>query len=249
MTKKKVGLILPAFNEESYLEKSIANIEKGVENFPQFDFTIYPVDDMSSDNTFDRLIEWQKNSKHAVVASRNSRNMGVAQSLKKIYDIMTTLDEDYILKTDMDSDFDQSIVLDRLLPYIEQGEPIVAGVRWREITIEENAYEVQRRNEILAVIKSEFNITELDPPSVGSQLYEISHLEMLMKHPFVKAYERRWGFEFLLDLLSAKIVGKHPPIVKIEKGQYDPLRRPKDKVDAQYNAYLKIIEELRGVEV
>lgn len=243
--KKNIGLILPAYNEEGNLEKSIKNIEKGMSKFPYYKFSVYPVDDNSTDNTYKRLVEWQVNSKYEIIATKNSKNMGVAQSLKNMYGVIAYVGEDYILKTDMDSDFDQSVVLERLLPYVESTEKIVAGVRWREITKEENAYEVTRRNEVLEVLKREYGVTELDPPSVGSQLYEVNHLRKLMNHPYAVGYDRRWGFEFMLDLLSAKLEGKHPPIVKIEKGQYDPARRPKEKVDAQYTTYLQIMKELK----
>jgi len=118
-------------------------------------------------------------------------------------------------------------------------------VRWREITKEENAYEVLRREDILKVLNEEIGIKGLDPPSVGSQFYRKEFLNKLLEIPIVKNYEKRWGFELLLDLVSVKL-GINLYIVHIEKGNYVPSRRQKEKVDAQYDSYIEIIAQLNN---
>ena len=49
----------------------------------------------------------------------------------------------------------------------------------------------------------------------------------------------------LLDLLTIKL-GKKLEIVNIEDGRYDVSRRPKEKVDDQYNCDIEIISLLTG---
>ncbi|MBW2972925.1 glycosyltransferase [Candidatus Woesearchaeota archaeon] len=243
--KKKIALVLPAFNEEKGIASSLLNIRAGICEFPQHDFKLFPIDDASSDNTYEAIQHWGRVYELKLRPFKNQQNMGVAQSLKKMYKIIAKTDVDFIIKTDLDSDFNQRIVLEELVPYCDTDEKIVAGVRWREITPEENAYEVERRNDILKILEEELGVTELDPPSVGSQFYSRGHLETLLEQPMVQAYDKRWGFELLLDLVSAKI-GVKAPVVRIEKGQYDPARRPPEKVDGQYNAYIEIVAALIG---
>ena len=244
---KTIGLVLPAYNEEATIEQSFSNIKKGINLFPQHDFILFPIDDGSTDNTAREFHRCGKKFRLDYQPFIFSKNIGIAQVLKKDLSVLafgwTNLD--YILKTDLDSDFDQSLVLKKLLPYVENDVPIVAGVRWREISPEENAYEVERRDDILGVLERELGITELDPPSAGSQLWERNHLANLLVQPQVVDYKKRWGFELLLDLVSSKL-GSPAPVVKIENGQYDPARRPAEKVRAQYDTYLEIIGELVG---
>lgn len=245
MKDENIALVLPAFNEESGIERALRNVKSGINLFPQYNFTLFTVDDGSSDNTSEAIAHWSEFLDLNLSPSRNDVNIGIAQTLKKTYREVVQTDNDFIIKTDLDSDFDQRIVLERLVPYVLSDEQIVAGVRWREITIEENAYEVERRKDVLRILREELNVRKLDPPSIGSQFYRKEHLIYLLNDPMVGSYDKRWGFELLLDLVSAKL-GFVAPVVQIEKGNYDPLRRPREKVDAQYNSYIEIIADLKG---
>ena len=245
--KKTIGLVLPAYNEEATINQSFFNIKKGINLFPQHNFILFPIDDGSTDDTAKEFHHCGQKFGLDYQPFIFIQNRGVAQVQKEALSVLVFgwNNLDYILKTDLDADFDQSIVLEKMIPYIEKNAKIVAGVRWREITPQENAYEVQRRDDILKILKSELSIAELDPPSAGSQLYERNYLTNLFLQPVITSYKKRWGFEFLLDLVSSKL-GTPAPVVKIENSQYDPARRPAEKVRAQYDIYLEIIGELVG---
>lgn len=245
---KRVAVVLPAVNEEDVLEKSFANVKKGMILFPQYEFQLFPIDDGSTDNTFNAMLEWCFEYDLPAVIHRNPKNIGVAATVHEAYvRILSQCNPDYFMKTDLDADFNQQTVFERLMPFMANGADAVAGVRWREIKREENSYEVDRRDDMLRILKEEFGITEFDPPAAGSQLYSRRAMSRLLDQPMIRNYNRRWGFDVAMPLLARKL-GFGAPVVKIENGSYDPKRRPKEKVDAQYNAYVEIVSDLTGKE-
>jgi glycosyltransferase involved in cell wall biosynthesis len=252
MKQARIGLILPAYNLEADVAQSFSRIAAGVAEFPQHEFVVYAVDDGSTDSTYATLQEAQAHSNFSGSILRNETNLGLVQTLKNTYQIALDDAVTHILKTDLDADFDQQQVLRRMVPYIERGIPIasagtqvVAGVRWREITEQENTYEFERRVDILRVLDAELGIRELDPPSCGTQLYEATALNHILAHPRIVAHTQRWGLDFLIPLV-AKSEHMAVAITRIEKGRYDPARRPADKVRAQYDTYLEVIGSLVG---
>jgi glycosyltransferase involved in cell wall biosynthesis len=242
---KRVAVILPAFNEANGLEKSFRNIRNGMKEFPECDFKLFPLDDASTDGTYDAMLRLCADYGLPAIFHRNRQNIGIAATVHEAY--IRILDKhrpDYFLKTDLDADFNQQTVFKRFMPFVVNGADAVAGIRWRTITREENSHEVDRRDDMLRILKEEFGLTEFDPPSAGSQLYSQRAMERLLDQPMIRDYNRRWGFDVAMPLLARKFFSA--PVVKIENGSYDPKRRPKEKVDAQYNAYVEIVGRLTG---
>ena len=244
---KKIALVLPAYNEEQGIAAALGNVARGMGHFPDYTFELFPIDDGSQDNTF-RVIEAQGQALGLNChPHKNPENQGLVRTLKYTYEriLADHHDVDYILKTDLDADFDQERVLQRLLPYIDDYVDVVAGIRWREITREENAYEFERRTEIFKILTDELGLSKLDPPSAGSQLYTREAAQQIFAHPTVENYDKRWGLDFLVPLV-ARSLDLDVEISAIENGSYDPGRRPEDKVRLQYDTYLEIIGQLVG---
>lgn len=244
--KENIALVLPAFNLEEDVEQSLLNIKRGIKLFPQHEFTLFPVDDGSSDKTFDEIKKWADVYDLYSYCYRNPVNIGLVETLRQTYSAIIDFSSfDYILKTDMDKDFDQSIVLQTMLPFIDKAD-VVAGVRWRHFTEQENPYEYQRRCDITKILKQELGLEGLDPPSVGSQFYRVKAIKKILRHDMVVNYDNRWGLDFLISVVAAKLTKSEFKVVNIEEGKYDAERRKPDKVKAQYNAYLEIIGNLVG---
>jgi len=238
---RTVAVVLPAFNEADGLKKSFLNIRNGIRAFPEHDFKLFPLDDMSTDKTFDAMVRWCADYKLPAIFHRNEKNLGIARTVHEAYvRILDKHKPDYFLKTDFDADFDQEAVIRRFAPFIENGMDVAIGVR-----PDENAYEIERRDDMLRILKEELGITGFNPPSAGSQLYSRKAMTTLLDQPMIRDYNRRWGFDVALPLVAKKL-GFGVPVVKIENGSYDPKRRPREKVDAQYNAYVEIVSQLTG---
>lgn len=241
-----IALVLPAFKLEKVIQHSLRNVQAGTAEFSDHNFILYPIDDGSPDDTFAEIQRCGEEYGLVMRAYRNEQNLGLVQTLRKAYGrVLGDRQIEYILKTDLDADFDQRIVLRRMVPYIDRAAKIVVGTRVRPIKEEENPYEYRRQNDVFRIMKNEFGLADIDPPSAGSQLYQTSFLPTLMAHPVVQSYNKRWGFDFLLPLV-ARSLEVDVPVVQIECGHYDPERRPQSKVQQQYDTYIEIIAGLQG---
>ena len=237
--KKKemnIALVLPAYNLEQHIQHSLLNIKKGIELFPQYEFTLFPVEIKKCTDVYE-LYSY---------SYRNPVNIGLVETLKQTYSAVIDFSSfDYVLKTDMDKDFDQSIVMQTMIPYANKAD-VVAGVRWRHFTEKENAFEYKRRCDITRILKQELGLQGLDPPSVGSQFYRVKALKEILVHDMVANYDNRWGLDFLISVVAAKLTKSNFKVVNIEEGKYDAERRKPGKVKAQYDAYLEIVGDLVG---
>jgi len=112
-------VIIPAFNEEGNLEKTIQDIR---ENAPGFDYVI--VNDCSTDETVHA-----KEYFHGVKVIRHSSNM---QYLRNVNEIASLARGKYILLLANDVVLDQKRYIDRMLNRMEQDENIgiLGGKIW-----------------------------------------------------------------------------------------------------------------------
>ncbi|UCD04289.1 MAG: glycosyltransferase [Candidatus Woesearchaeota archaeon] len=188
--KMEITLVLPAYNEEEHIEKSFLNIKEGVSQFPEYNFNLFVIDDSSTDKTWDKILKYRDEYKLNMFCLPNKQNIGLDPTLKRGYEIVLGTNTKAIIKTDLDSDFNQKIVLEKLVPYIKTDKNIAVGVRCREISKKENPYEFKRKQEILRILREEFNITDFDPPSLGSQFYKRGFLEDILTHPMVKNHKK-----------------------------------------------------------
>ncbi len=240
---KRGTLVLPAYNEAENIPLSLKRIESAINEVSnRLNLDMLIIDDGSTDQTSSLLDNYKNRFENKISIIQHKVNRGVVYSVKEGYRIALDKDYDYIIKTDLDRDFDQKEVITSFCDHLLRGVPAVFGVRWREITREENPLEHELRRAIVEEVEKRFSIKGLDPPSVGSQGFERKTLNKLLENTHIKNYEKRWGLDMVVPIITKKI-GIPNVILKFE-GKYDPKRRPRDKVLSQYSIYWSNIQEL-----
>src|SRR3989337_2593248 len=98
-----ITVVLPAYNEGAGVKPALENVVRGTKPFPQHRFTLVPVDDGSTDDTWKQLVDWaedfyaanQYDDEYApdpellkvplVWPRRNPENLGIVRTLKNTY--------------------------------------------------------------------------------------------------------------------------------------------------------------------
>src|SRR3989344_5804912 len=101
----KIAMVLPASNEEKGIQQALANVKAGIENFPEHEFTLFPIDDGSIDNTLGEIRRCSLAHNFKIRPHRNETNLGIVRTLKDAYARVLENGFDYVLKTDLDADF------------------------------------------------------------------------------------------------------------------------------------------------
>ncbi len=79
-----LSIIVPAYNEGLDVKRSIQTYVDAARNTPLIDkFEIFAIDDGSSDDTYDRMLEIASKVKE-VTLIKNSRNLGLSATYKKV---------------------------------------------------------------------------------------------------------------------------------------------------------------------
>jgi glycosyltransferase involved in cell wall biosynthesis len=246
MKKTKIINVYGAYNLEKHIEQSLKLVKEGINSHPEIDFLNIITDDGSSDNTYEVLKQFSKKYKLNTVIRKNETNKGLVQTLKDSYQEALKYEPNYVLKTDLDTDFNQKLVFDNMINAINSKTQIIAGTRYRKIKEEDNPYEYKLREEIVGALNKKYGITELDPPSMGTQLYNAEYLPAILNWEEIKNHNERWGLDFAIPLAGIK-KGMNVKVVQIP-GNYDALRRPEDKVLSQYTKYAKIMSKQLGTD-
>lgn len=244
--RKRIALVLPAYNEENDIHLSFLRIRKGINRFPDYDFSLFPTDDGSTDLTYDEMLRHGERCKLMLFPARNPVNMGMHHTVRSTYERALSHEPDYVLKTDLDSDFDQSVVIENFMPLVSKGADAAVGVRWRAFKEEDNPYEYARRKELARILEERFGLKDLDALSAGSQLYSRRAARKLLDHPVIKDRVGRWRIDMAMPVLARALKFK-VPVIKMEKGGYDPNRRPKEKVKEQFDEFTAVIGEVLNV--
>ena len=132
-----VSLIIPAFNEEARIGKSLENILSFLQSQP-YTWEIIIVDDGSSDRTVP-LVQQRFGHHPGVRIHRHARNFGKGEAVKRG---MLLGSGEYLFF----SDADLSVPIETLslfLPYLEKGFPVAIGTRQKTgsvIEIHQPAY-------------------------------------------------------------------------------------------------------------
>jgi len=71
---KKIGIVIPSFNEERF----IATVIKGI---PDYIDRIYIVDDFSQDNTYDIALKIAESNPERIIVLRHEQNYGVGKAI------------------------------------------------------------------------------------------------------------------------------------------------------------------------
>lgn len=253
--QQRISIVLPAWNAAKTIDDAVSNVARGIAEQPRHEFSTIIIDDGSTDGT--QEVARSALATHGVQGEvlRNDQNIKLVKTLKRAYHhaLTSRFDPTYVLRTDADKDFNQATVIRKMTPYAEQGFGIAAGVRWRPIELmrpyedaqleERRLYELERREKILPVLLEKLGVSELDPPSCGTQLYSQSALELLLANPLVQDHSLDWGLDFLMPLVG-RGMGYPLTVVNIEDGKYDARARPVEKIDSQYNIYELLIEKI-----
>jgi glycosyltransferase involved in cell wall biosynthesis len=98
--KKKISIIMPAYNETNRIVNSI---EETVKTFQKFGYPweLIVMDDGSSDDTFEKASQLIKNYSNNLIVKRNPINLGKGRVLKKAFHYVSG---DYVVFLDADMD-------------------------------------------------------------------------------------------------------------------------------------------------
>jgi len=124
----KVDLVIPVFNEAGVVEQTYAKICEAIEHFPH-SFTIYYVDDGSSDETVKSLDTLAKTDKRIVVLEL-SRNFGHQAALTAG---LEAAQGDYVISMDADGQHPPEMI-QQMLELFEQGYDIIQAQRVEDVS-------------------------------------------------------------------------------------------------------------------
>ena len=124
----RVSVIMSVFNRENCLERSINSILS--QTFTDFEFVI--CDDGSSDNSYEKLLEFAKIDKRIKVI-KNTKNEGIAFSLNRCLEVSNG---EYIAKMD-DDDYSHPSRFEREVEFLDT-HPEYSIVGTRRHSFDEN---------------------------------------------------------------------------------------------------------------
>ncbi|MCK4364589.1 MAG: glycosyltransferase family 2 protein [Thermoplasmatales archaeon] len=120
--KNKIAVIIPAYNEEKLISKTITTI-------PDFVDQIIVVDDNSNDNTFKLVRSLQKKYSKKVFLIKHDKNLGVGGAIKTGYKKSLELKMDITVVMAGDAQMDPNEVNKLLDPIIEKKADYTKGNR------------------------------------------------------------------------------------------------------------------------
>ena len=80
--KEKISIIMPAYNEESYIQNSIEETAKTFNNFG-CSWELVVIDDGSTDTTFEKAQSLVKRYPQQLIVKKNPFNLGKGRAMKK----------------------------------------------------------------------------------------------------------------------------------------------------------------------
>lgn len=133
--KKMVSVVLPVYNGEKYLQEAVDSILQQT----YCDFELIVINDGSTDNTLDILLEYQKKDSRVVIISRENR--GLVDSLNEGIQISQGK---YIARMDAD-DIAHPTRLEKQVKYMEENEDVyILGTNYSLIYEEGTSEEVMK---------------------------------------------------------------------------------------------------------
>ncbi len=190
MSKKKVSVLIPCYNEEeNVVPMSNAIQEMFEQNLPQYDYELLFIDNASSDNTRPLLREICKRNRH-VKAIFNAKNFGQFNS--PYYGMLQTSGDCVI---SMVCDFQDPVdMIPKYLAAWEDGFKIVIGIKTAS---KENKLMYWMRSMYYKFVKK-FSDVEQIQHFTGSGLYDREFIEVLRNlndpTPFLRGIVAELGF-------------------------------------------------------
>ena len=190
----KISVVIPCYNEENTISQVIIKVEKSLLNL-DLDYEIIVVDDHSSDDTSNKLIEFENQKK--IKLFTHSQNFGkgaaIATGLKNI-------SGEIILIQDADLEYDPDDYKKLILPFYEANADVVYGSRFlgggKYVRIHFFWHYVA--NKILTLLCNMIANLNLTDMETGYKLFRYEKIKDL------KIKEKSFGFEPEITIKLAK---------------------------------------------
>ena len=183
MISLSISIVIPVYNEEGYLLKTLGEIYEVLrKNFT--DYEVIFVDDGSTDNSLKILVDISGQFENIKVLCNNS-NLGRAEALKKGFCATT---KEVIFYIDADLPFDPSFVI-RAIPFLSDNQMVIGNRdRW------DNMFRKTCSLVYNLLIRRLFNLTITDI-NVGAKVFKkniLDRIELRSRGSFIDA-------EFILE--------------------------------------------------
>ncbi len=190
----KISVVIPCYNEENTISQVIIKVEKSLLNL-DLDYEIIVVDDHSSDDSSNKLIEFENQKK--IKLFTHSQNFGkgaaIATGLKNI-------SGEIILIQDADLEYDPDDYKKLILPFYEANADVVYGSRFlgggKYVRIHFFWHYVA--NKILTLLCNMIANLNLTDMETGYKLFRYEKIKDL------KIKEKSFGFEPEITIKLAK---------------------------------------------
>ena len=190
----KISVVIPCYNEENTISQVIIKVEKSLLNL-NIDYEIIVVDDHSTDDSSNKLIEFENQKK--IKLFTHSQNFGkgaaIATGLKNI-------SGEIILIQDADLEYDPDDYKKLILPFYEANADVVYGSRFlgggKYVRIHFFWHYVA--NKILTLLCNMIANLNLTDMETGYKLFRYEKIKDL------KIKEKSFGFEPEITIKLAK---------------------------------------------
>ena len=190
----KISVLIPCYNEENTISQVIIKVEKSLLNL-NIDYEIIVVDDHSSDDSSNKLIEFENQKK--IKLFTHSQNFGkgaaIATGLKNI-------SGEIILIQDADLEYDPDDYKKLILPFYEANADVVYGSRFlgggKYVRIHFFWHYVA--NKILTLLCNMIANLNLTDMETGYKLFRYEKIKD------IKIKEKSFGFEPEITIKLAK---------------------------------------------
>jgi glycosyltransferase involved in cell wall biosynthesis len=190
----KISVVIPCYNEENTISQVIIKVEKSLLNL-NIDYEIIVVDDHSTDDSSNKLIEFENQKK--IKLFTHSQNFGkgaaIATGLKNI-------SGEIILIQDADLEYDPDDYKKLILPFYEANADVVYGSRFlgggKYVRIHFFWHYVA--NKILTLLCNMIANLNLTDMETGYKLFRYEKIK------YLKIKEKSFGFEPEITIKLAK---------------------------------------------
>ena len=190
----KISVVIPCYNEENTISQVIIKVEKSLLNL-NIDYEIIVVDDHSSDDSSNKLIEFENQKKIKLFTHKQNLGKGAAISTG-----LKNISGDIVLIQDADLEYSPDDYKKLILPFNEANADVVYGSRFlgggKYVRIHFFWHYVA--NKILTLLCNMIANLNLTDMETGYKLFKYEKIKDL------KINEKSFGFEPEITIKLAK---------------------------------------------